>query len=155
MLIDALSAAGREPEAQAVRAQLLARGASEDPRAFALYLATQGQQLALAERLVRAELAERQDVYSYEALAWVQAAQGDVPAALENARRSLATGCDDPRLYYHAGLIADRAGESADALTWLERAQRAASMLLPAQRARLTARLAAGRHPPTAQQRKP
>lgn len=145
MLIDALTSAKREPEAEAVRAQLLARGASEDPRAFALYLATQGQQLAAAERLARAELAERQDVYSYEALAWVQAASGDLPAALENARRSLATGCADPRLYYHAGLIADRAGLSADALAWLERAQRAAPMLLPAQRARLSARLAGSR----------
>lgn len=141
MLIDALTSESREHEARAVRAQLLARGASEDPRAFALYLATQGQQLPAAERMARAELAERSDVYSYEALAWVQAAEGDLPAALSNARRSLATGCADPRLSYHAGLIAERAGASAEALAWLERAQQAAPMLMRAQRELLAAKL--------------
>lgn len=143
MLIEAFERTGRTQQAQGVRAQLLARGATEDPRAFALYLATQGQQLSAAERLARDELTQRQDVYSYEALAWVQAAQGDLEPALRNARRSLAAGTDDPRLYYHAGLIAERAGAQLDARAWLERAARAAQLLLPSQREQLAARRAA------------
>jgi tetratricopeptide (TPR) repeat protein len=142
MLIEALEQTGRTREAEVVRAQLLAVGATEDPRAFALYLATQGQLLEAAERLARSELTERRDVYSYEALAWVQAAQGQLESALQNARRSLAAGSDDPRLYYHAGLIAERAGALPDARAWLERAEPAARTLLPSQRALLAARLA-------------
>jgi len=142
MLLDTLDALGRKPEADDVRAQLLATGASEDGRTFALYLATRGEQLARAEQLVQAELAERKDVYSYEALAWVQSAKGEHAAALENARRSLAAGTDDPRLYYHAGLIAERAGAAADAKRWLARANAAPAPLLPSQRAVLAQRTA-------------
>jgi tetratricopeptide (TPR) repeat protein len=144
MLSEALEQLGRTSEAAATRARLLATGATEDPRAFALYLATQGQQLEAAETLVRNELAERKDVYSYEALAWVQAARDEVALALDAARRSLAAGSDDPRLYYHAGLIAERAGARAEAEAWLEHAERAAQMLLPSQRRVLTERRARG-----------
>jgi tetratricopeptide (TPR) repeat protein len=122
-------------QAQAVRADLLATGASEDPRAFALYLASRGDRLELAERLVTGELAERKDVYSYEALAWVQSAKGQHAVALQSARRSLAEGTEDPRLYYHAGLVARRAGAAVDAERWLARARTASSLLLPSQRA--------------------
>ncbi|HMI91019.1 MAG TPA: tetratricopeptide repeat protein, partial [Polyangiales bacterium] len=135
MLLDTLDALGRKREADDVRAQLLATGAREDGRTFALYLATRGEQLALAQQLIDAELAERKDVYSYEALAWLQSAKGEHPAALENARRSLAAGTDDPRLYYHAGLIAERAGDLDDARLWLQRAHAAPGPLLPSQRA--------------------
>jgi tetratricopeptide (TPR) repeat protein len=140
MLIETCEALGLEREAHDARAQLLATGASEDGRAFALYLATRGEQLARAEQLVSAELAERKDVYTYEALAWVQSARGRHAEALTNARRSLAAGTDDPRLHYHAGLIAERAGDLAAARTWLARAEAARAHLLPSQRAQLSER---------------
>jgi hypothetical protein len=122
-----------------VRAQLAASGAAEDPRSYALYLATTGQDLEAAERLVRDDLAQRADVYGYEALAWVQFARGELAAALFNARRSLVAGSAEPRLYYHAGLIAERAGEADQARAWLERARAGAHMLLPSQREALVA----------------
>jgi hypothetical protein len=92
MMIDALTALGRTDQAHVRENQLLARGAGEDPRAFALYLASQGRDLALAAQLVEQELREREDIYSYEALAWVQSAQGRHKEALENAKRSMAAG---------------------------------------------------------------
>jgi tetratricopeptide (TPR) repeat protein len=143
MLIESLTALGRDAEAGAVRAQLLAVGQREDPRAFALYLATQREQLELAEQLVRSELSERGDVYTYEALAWVQSARGQQSLALESARRSLAAGTQDARLYYHAGLIAERAGDAGAARQWLARAETLAQLLLPSQRAELQERSAA------------
>ena len=140
LLLESLQAAGRPAEAEAVQKQLLAVGEHEDPRAFAIYLATQHEQLAHAEELVRTELAERGDVYTYEALAWVQSARGQHAAALESARRSLAAGTQDARLYYHAGLIAKHAGEADLSKDWLARAETLAPLLLPSQRAELQAR---------------
>ena len=134
MLSETLERQGLGAQAAEVRAQLMATGAREDPRTYALYLATTGQQLEAAERLARDELAQRADVFSYETLAWVQLARGEVEAALFNARHSLVEGSADPRLYYHAGMIARRAGEAELARGWLERARSGADMLLPSQR---------------------
>lgn len=142
LLSDALQTLGRSAEEDQVRAQLVAGGEREDPRAFALYLATRGEQLDRAEALIRGELAERGDVYTYEALAWVQSARGQRALALQSARRSLAAGTQDARLYYHAGLIAERAGEMQLASQWLARADALAALLLPSQRAELRARSA-------------
>ncbi|HKP57659.1 MAG TPA: hypothetical protein VJV78_13100 [Polyangiales bacterium] len=134
MLSETLERQGLGAQAAEVRAQLTATGAREDPRTYALYLATTGQQLEAAERLARDELGQRADVFSYETLAWVQLARGEVEAALFNARHSLVDGSSDPRLYYHAGMIAQRAGEADLARGWLERARSGADMLLPSQR---------------------
>lgn len=142
MLCDALDALGRDAEADALRLTLVALGEQEDPRAFALYLATRGANLARASALVEAELHERTDVYSYEALGWVQSARGEHAAALESARRSLAEGTADARLYYHAGMIARRAARRDEATKWLKRASEGEGMLLPSQRALLRASLA-------------
>jgi tetratricopeptide (TPR) repeat protein len=142
MLCDTLEALGRRAEADAMRLQLVALGEQEDPRAYALYLASKGMNLARASALVEAELRERADVYSYEALAWVQSARGEHAAALESARRSLAEGTPDVRLYYHAGMIARRANRRDEATRWLKRASEGEGMLLPSQRALLRASLA-------------
>jgi tetratricopeptide (TPR) repeat protein len=143
MLLETAEAVDDTQEAAHVRAQLLAVGEREDARAFALYLATHGEQLAFAEQLVRRELEERKDVYTYEALAWVQSARGQHAAALEHARRSLGAGTRDPRLYYHAGLIAERAGDSALAAQWLAEAALGSGLLLPSQRRELSGRVQA------------
>lgn len=139
MTIETLSSLGRTSQAHALQARLPA-GAAEDPRAFALYLASRGDELALAARLVEQEMVERQDVYSYEALAWVQSAQGHHLQALENAKRSLEQGTRDPRLFYHAGLIAERAGNAVLAEAWLAQARAGAALLLPSQRSQLAVR---------------
>lgn len=140
---DALEALGRGAEEAAVRARLRESGAQEDPRAYALYLASRGESLAEASALVEAELSERRDVYSYEALGWVQSARGDHGAALQSARRALSEGTEDPRLFYHAGMIAARAQHPEEARRWLAKASALSGMLLPSQRARLVARQAA------------
>jgi tetratricopeptide (TPR) repeat protein len=143
MLIESLTALGRSAEAEQARSALLAAGRSEDPRSFALYLATRHEQLELAQTLVSEELAQRSDVYTYEALGWVQSARGEQARALESARRSLAAGTQDARLYYHAGVIAERAGDLGAARDWLARAEALAPLLLPSQRAELRAMSAA------------
>ena len=140
MLQEVLELLGRNEEASATATQLRA-AASEDPRAFALYLAAHGQDLAQAERLARAELNVRPDVYSHEALALVLSMQGDHTRALEHATHSLSTDAADPRLLYHAGVIAQRAGSMAQAHAWLGRAALYDQCLLPSQRRDLGMRL--------------
>lgn len=140
MTIETLSALGRTTQAHALEQRVLELGPGEDPRAFALYLASHGGDLELAARLVDEELRERKDVYSYEVQAWVQSARGAHAQALETAKRSLAEGTRDPRLFYHAGLIAARAGDEVAAATWLEQARGDMGLLLPSQRSELAAR---------------
>jgi tetratricopeptide (TPR) repeat protein len=124
---------GHRAQSAALSQRLMREGEREDPRAFALYLASSGGDLALAERLLQRELRERADVYTHEALAWVLSARGEHARALDHARSSLAHGTPDVRLYYHAGLVASAARELPLARGWLRRASERSELLLPSQ----------------------
>src|SRR5262249_34710099 len=134
MLAEALRVAGREIEAREVEAQLCQRGASNDPRTLALYLATRHQSPETALRLARAELEARRDVFSHDALAWALAAGGKLPEAHAEMQRALAEGTQDARLFFHAGIIASQSGHSADAERWLRKASELSHLLLPSER---------------------
>ncbi len=136
-LADVLRAAGRAAEAEPVEAALRARGAVSDPRTYAVYLATCGVEPATAVRLARAELAERQDVSSHDALAWALAAAGELEEAGRAMRAALAEGTRDARLFLHAAEIAGRAGRRDEAAAFLPAARAAAGTLTPSERARL------------------
>jgi tetratricopeptide (TPR) repeat protein len=136
-LADALRAAGKENEASEVEAQLRQRGASNDPRTLALYLATRHESPETALRLSRAELDSRSDVFTHDALAWSLAAAGNVPEALSEMQRALAEGTQDARLFFHAGIIASQAGRSVDAERWLCKATELSHLLLPSERIEL------------------
>ena len=90
-------------------------------------------------RLARAELAERAEVFSHDALAWALFADGDVAAADQAMRAALAEGTRDARLSLHAGEIAHAAGRTDEARGHFTRAWEAAGTLLPSERARLLA----------------
>ncbi|MEO6245759.1 MAG: tetratricopeptide repeat protein [Opitutaceae bacterium] len=138
-LADALAAAGREPEAAEVEQRLMKRGASEDPRTFALFLATRRVEPAVAERLARTELSERSDVFSHDALAWALLAHGELAAADAEMRLALREGVPDARLALHAGLVARAVGRDDEAARHLANAESGAGTLLPSERARLRA----------------
>jgi len=133
-LAEALRGTGREKEASKVEAQLCQRGASSDPRTLALYLATRHESPETALRLARAELDSRSDVFTHDALAWSLAAAGKVTEAWSEMQRALAEGTQDARLFFHAGIIASQAGQSADAVHWLRKASELSHLLLPSER---------------------
>lgn len=135
-LADALRAASRDVEAVAVETELNRTGAANDPRTFALYLATRGEQIDLALRLVTRELKDRADVFTYDALAWIQYAAGRHDEAWQSIERALAEGTKDARLFFHAGMIASRL-ERPDAADWLARARGLGGLLLPSERKQL------------------
>jgi tetratricopeptide (TPR) repeat protein len=138
-LADALRAAGRGDEAAAEEAAIGRRGAGDDPRTLALFLATRGTDATRAVALARAELRERGDVFTHDALAWALHAAGDTAGADAAMRTALREGTVDARLALHAGEIAAAAGRGAEAAEQFRRAEAAAGTLLPSERARLAA----------------
>ena len=137
VLSDALRAAGRAEEADTVERQLRRGGAAADPRTYALYLASRGESTATALDLARAELTTRGDVFTHDALAWALAANGDIAAASREMDLALAEGTKDARLFFHAAIIAGKAGRTSDAEAWLSRAAPLMPLLLHSEKARL------------------
>ena len=138
-LADALTAAGRKAEAVLVEQRLMQHGAMEDPRTFSLFLATRRTATDSALRLARAELQERADVFSQDALAWALFTSGAVADADQAMRAALKEGTRDARLSLHAGEIARAAGRAQEAREHLAQAMAGAGTLLPSERASLEA----------------
>jgi tetratricopeptide (TPR) repeat protein len=140
-LADAYAAAGRDSDAARTTAELEAGGASVDPRGYSLWLAETGRDAARALRLATAELDRRRDVYTWDALAMASAAAGKVDDARRFMQDALAAGTEDPRLWYHAGVVAAASGNHEEARAWFERARGSEQVLLPSLRRDLSARL--------------
>jgi tetratricopeptide (TPR) repeat protein len=138
-LAEALRAAGRDNEASAVERALRQHGASADPRTYALYLATRGEDVELAARLSEKELDSRGDVFTHDALAWSLAAAGRVGEASGQMEMALAEGTQDARLFFHAATVSARCGRPLEAGSWLQKARQLAHLLLPSERAQLQA----------------
>jgi tetratricopeptide (TPR) repeat protein len=133
-LSEALRVADRVDEAKAVEAELKRRGATDDPRTFSLYLATRGEDVAIALRLAQAELQTRADVFTLDALAWAWLANGSSAQAWIFAQRALAEGTQDGRLFLHASVIATAVGQHEKAAAYLAKATSMQQMLLPSER---------------------
>lgn len=142
-LSEALRADGGSTEAEQIEEHLLATGATADPRTFALFLVSHGQGIDRALQLAMAELDSRQDIFTHDAVAWAQFASGHVREAQESIRLALAEGTQDARLLYHAGTIADAAGNPAEALEFFNKAHAFQQMLLPSERKALGQRTTA------------
>ena len=141
-LADSLRAAGQAEQANAVEKKLLVTGAANDPRTFALFLATRGNQPDLALRLAKAELEARQDIFTRDAIAWAAFRKGDLKTAGDNIKVALSEGTRDGRLFYHAGLIAAAAGKIDESQTYLNEAKALEQMLLPSEQISLEQTLA-------------
>ncbi|MEO5717625.1 MAG: tetratricopeptide repeat protein, partial [Chthoniobacterales bacterium] len=149
ILADALRAEGQFEQASAVEKRLLSTGAANDPRTFALFLATRGNQPDLALRLSKAELDTRHDIFTRDAVAWSAFRKGDLKTAQDNIQAALSEGTKDARLFYHAGIIAAAAGQTAEAQTYLNQAKALEQMLMPSERSPLEQKLALFPRPTT------
>jgi tetratricopeptide (TPR) repeat protein len=140
VLLEALRRAGHATnEVERVDKQLRQRGAADDPRTYALYLATTGQDTTTALRLAQDELDTRADVFTLDAVAWALQATGQTDKARGFSQKALAAGTQDARLFFHAAVIAQRAGDFAEAAHWLTKAGALQHMLLPSEREQLAA----------------
>jgi len=136
-LADALRAAGQPEQASVVEKKLVATGTANDPRTFALYLATRGTQPDLALRLSKAELDTRQDIFTRDAVAWAAYRKGDLQTAQDNSQAALSEGTKDARLFYHAGIIAAVSGHTTESQAYLNEAKALEQMLMPSERTSL------------------
>lgn len=94
--------------------------------------------------MAEAELRTRQDVLSWDALAWSQFAAGQVTQARETMVRALAEGTRDGRLFLHAAVIATTAADPETARGFVQQAAALKAMLLPSERRLLGELIAAG-----------
>jgi tetratricopeptide (TPR) repeat protein len=138
-LADTLRSAGRTEEAAKVEAVLKRTGAQNDPRTFALFLATRGDEIELAIELAQRELQSRADIFTHDALAWAFTAAGRFDAARPHMEKALAAGTIDARLFTHAGLLEAKLGHSTTAESWLTKARSIQHMLLPSEQEQLAA----------------
>jgi tetratricopeptide (TPR) repeat protein len=134
ILADALREAGKTQAAEEVENKLVSAGDVNDPRTFALFLATRRTQLERSLQLAFDELKTREDVFTMDALAWALRANGRVAEALEYSRKSLTEGTQDGRLFYHAGCTAMDSGHYAEAAELFAHADEIKQTLFPSER---------------------
>ncbi len=138
-LADAFMLTGDHDRAKEVEAKIIDRGATEDPRASSLFLATRGENVEQAVQLAQQELTNRQDVFTHDALAWALAVAGRIAEAQLHAKQALSEGTVDARLFLHAGIIAALNNDITQAKRWLQKASVIQQMLLPSERKQLEA----------------
>ena len=86
-------------------------------RLLALEYADHGTRVGDAYAIARRELAVRDDVFAEDTLAWTAARTGRWAEARAAAARATAWNTADPRIWYHAGVIAEQAGDRERAAT--------------------------------------
>ncbi len=127
---EVLAQNGHATEASAVFGKFagaaLAESASWDNanRELIAYYADYAQRPADALKLAETEIARRQDVLTLDAYAWALYRNGHFEKARQAIDRALTVGVRDPKLHYHAGMIALKQGAHARARDHLESALR-------------------------------
>jgi tetratricopeptide (TPR) repeat protein len=127
ILADAQAALGDPTGAAASRAEIdaeekIGNAQHVNDRLIAVYLADHGERPDDAYAIARRELAVRDDVYAEDTLAWCAARDGKWDVARAAALKALRFDTEDPRLQYHAGVIAQHSGEAAEAVRRFNRA---------------------------------
>jgi tetratricopeptide (TPR) repeat protein len=91
-------------------------------RDLALFYADHDRNLDEALRLIEREAAVRKDIYTDDVLGWVYYKSQRYPEAEKAAKEALRLGTKDPRLLYHAGMIARAVGKEKEARHLLNQA---------------------------------
>lgn len=102
------------------------RNASGVPEPFGAVLEADHGDAAVALELASQIYEESPTIGAADALAWALHVNGRDDEAIEYSREALRTGSGSPSILYHAGVIADAVGDSADSEQWLEEAAVAA-----------------------------
>jgi tetratricopeptide (TPR) repeat protein len=129
---DALAAERSYALVDRIGAVARATGAAYN-RQLVIFAADHDRDLPDALALARTELQVRKDIYGHDALAWVLFKSGDLAEAAAEAGAAMALGTPDPRIAYHAGMIAAAQGRNDDARRLLTRALAGAVALPPLQ----------------------
>jgi len=102
--------------------KLLSAGGVRTDIDQALFDADRERNIPAALAAARAEYAIRKTVPVVETLAWAEYRSGDLAAARIHGAEALRLGTQDPLLFYRAGVIAEAAGDTAQAKALYRRA---------------------------------
>jgi tetratricopeptide (TPR) repeat protein len=91
-------------------------------RDLALFYADHDLKLNESLELARNELEVRHDIYSWDVLAWSLYKNGKFPDAADTIPHALSQGTRDAQLFFHAGMIYEKVGDSAKAKSYLRQA---------------------------------
>ncbi len=91
-------------------------------RQLALFYADHDMKREEAYASAVKEYEARRDIYGADAVAWTALKAGKLAEAQARMKEALRLGTKDARLYYHAGMIARRAGDATAARDYLRRA---------------------------------
>ena len=125
---DLYKLAGRDREAAAQYAlvehiaRLSALNGALYNRQLALFYADHDMHVEAAYAGAVKEYETRRDIYGADAVAWTALKAGKIAAAQAAMHEALRLGTRDAKLYYHAGMIAQAAGDKAAARDYLQRA---------------------------------
>jgi tetratricopeptide (TPR) repeat protein len=84
-------------------------------RTLALIYANQDRSLTRALELAQADFEIRQDIYTYDALAWTLYKNKRYAEAARASKEALKTGAPEALFHYHAGMIAHALGDNGTA----------------------------------------
>jgi tetratricopeptide (TPR) repeat protein len=122
---DAYAALGDTAQARSF-ADAMAVAALSQPgaihRAWGLFLLDHDRDVSRVLREARADTVHRRDVFGYDLLAWASYKAGRLGDARKAAALALSQRTEDATLFYHAGVIATAAGDSAAGQSLLARA---------------------------------
>ncbi len=125
---DLYLAAGREKEAadQFALVEKIGKLSTQNGalynRQLALFYADHDEQAEAAYQNALREYETRRDIYGADAVAWTALKAGKIAEAQAAIKEALKLGTRDAKLYYHAGMIAQAVGETAQARAHLVRA---------------------------------
>jgi tetratricopeptide (TPR) repeat protein len=91
-------------------------------RDLALFYADHDLKLRESLALAQKELEVRRDIYTWDVLGWSLFKNDKFQEAAEAISHALEQGTRDPQLFFHAGMIYDRLGDSLKAKEYLQRA---------------------------------
>jgi tetratricopeptide (TPR) repeat protein len=91
-------------------------------RDLALFYADHDVKLSESLALARNELEVRHDIYTWDVLAWSLLKNEKLQEANEAISHALEQGTKDPQLFFHAGMIYEKLGDSLKAQEYLRRA---------------------------------
>lgn len=120
-LFDLYTASGKKSEAEQQRRsielidRLMQANAERANRNLSLLYSDHKWKPARALELAQNELAYRQDVYTFDALAWALYRNSRFPDAHEAALKAMKLNTPEPQFYFHASLIARALGNSTEA----------------------------------------
>lgn len=111
-------------------------------RERALFYLNHDRKLETALELAEKDLVTRQDIYSYDTLAWALLKNDRIPEAWEAIEKAMASGTQDAEIFYHAGVIKQELGDEPTAISYLEQSMNVSPFFCPRQSNELTKRLA-------------